>query len=352
MSSTWVLLTGLPITKGHEDLIRYAGHFQAHQDGLELEYNVILAVKEDEPYIEHRYAALKQLGLDPKFNNDIKVHLHYNKFTEDPNAEGFWEYWKSVFYEYGFEEGDYIVGSEPYIFTLAEILHGRSVPYDTGRTMRPISGTMVRENPVGLFREISYSMRKQMQKKFVLFGAESTGKTTISRAAATAFGGVQTHEFARPYLEQFGPEHKLTADDMNTIWSGQKSLETSLSARDDTPFIWMDTDIVSTYGYYKLYPHLINERSEGLEFMREESELSSLGRKYFVLSSNIPFEPDILRYGGDVRESSDQFWIDILEDLNADYEYIETGDMKERLSIISEYANFNLLASYVREFND
>ena len=40
---------------------------------------------------------------------------------------------------------------------------------------------------------------------------------------------------------------------------------------------------------------------------------------YIVMNSGIPFTPDKLRYGGTVRESTDEFWINILKEFGRPY---------------------------------
>lgn len=46
---------------------------------------------------------------------------------------------------------------------------------------------------------------------------------------------------------------------------------------------------------------------------------------YIVAPSNIPFEPDPLRYGGDVRELPDTYWISLLEEFSLPYVVLENS---------------------------
>jgi nicotinamide riboside kinase len=50
-----------------------------------------------------------------------------------------------------------------------------------------------------------------------------------------------------------------------------------------------------------------------------------------VTKSNIPFEKDPLRYGGDKREGSDEYWIDVCEKYELPYVVLENNDPSERL---------------------
>ena len=52
---------------------------------------------------------------------------------------------------------------------------------------------------------------------------------------------------------------------------------------------------------------------------------------YIVTRSNIPFEADPLRYGGDKREGSDEYWIDICNQYKLNYIVLGTNDPRLRL---------------------
>ena len=45
------------------------------------------------------------------------------------------------------------------------------------------------------------------------------------------------------------------------------------------------------------------------------------------MNDQIPFEQDPLRYGGDVRESKTQFWVDLLEEFGCNY-YVVTATLQ------------------------
>ncbi len=64
--------------------------------------------------------------------------------------------------------------------------------------------------------------------------------------------------------------------------------------------------------------------------------LDSKSDLYIVTKSDIPFEVDPLRYGGDKREGSDAYWIDVCERYNLPYVVLETNDRIERLKTALE----------------
>ncbi|MFK8006949.1 MAG: AAA family ATPase [Saprospiraceae bacterium] len=62
-----------------------------------------------------------------------------------------------------------------------------------------------------------------MDKKIILTGPESTGKSTLARQLAQVYNTVWVPEFARTYLE--GLNRPYRGDDLLKIAKGQRDLE-------------------------------------------------------------------------------------------------------------------------------
>lgn len=168
-----------------------------------------------------------------------------------------------------------------------------------------------------------------MNKPFIItvFGAESTGKTTLSRQLTAELNATWTEEFARPYLESTGGA--ITTASMRDIWHGQAKLQRRAVQRGGK-YAVQDTDLFSTVGYWQL-PHVepvIGHCPTGL--IREAAELQS--DLYLITRSNIPFETDPIRYGGDKRESPDSYWISLCETYHLPYIVLAASDPAERLT--------------------
>ena len=86
--------------------------------------------------------------------------------------------------------------------------------------------------------------------KVVLFGPESSGKTTLSRQLARYYNTVWAPEFAREYLqEKWNNERKTCeAEDLIPIAIGQMKLENKLAKKADKVLI-CDTDLLETKVY-------------------------------------------------------------------------------------------------------
>jgi nicotinamide riboside kinase len=152
-----------------------------------------------------------------------------------------------------------------------------------------------------------------------IFGAESTGKTTLARQLSKNLNGRFFFEYARPYLETV--KNEITVETMTDIWEGQAALQMASEHFSPKPFDIFDTDLFSTVGYWQ-FPHwqeTIGSCPENL--IRDAKFLRS--DLYIMLASNIPFEEDPLRYGGDKREGSDAYWKNVLDQYDIPYVYLD-----------------------------
>ena len=91
-------------------------------------------------------------------------------------------------------------------------------------------------------------------KKVVLFGPESTGKTTLSKQLAAHFKSDWVPEYAREYLQQKWDQKKeiCTKEDLPIIAAGQMALENQKASTTDT-ILFCDTDLLVTKIYSEIY---------------------------------------------------------------------------------------------------
>jgi len=80
--------------------------------------------------------------------------------------------------------------------------------------------------------------------KVVLFGPESTGKTTLSKQLARYYNSVWVPEYAREYLQnKWNNDRKTCAsEDLIPIGEGQMLIENTLAQKTETVLI-CDTDL-------------------------------------------------------------------------------------------------------------
>lgn len=311
----------MPPTTGHLQLLQFANRLAP--DGVV----AIINTQPHEPFPKERTialrAAIKRVGLGRR----VKL-IHYNKTVEqDPSTPGFWEMWQRMMTEFGITTDDIIVASERYGKKLAEITGTQFYPYDIGRDINGAKATSIRVDPLAHFGDMIPEFQPYLRTRVTVFGAESTGKTTLSHELAEALDATWLFEYARPYLEE--TVNEITPQSMTAIWQGQRALQEHAGEMSPSPYIIQDTDLFSTVGYWQ-FPHwqpTIGSCPERLvdDALRLRSDL------YIVTQSNIPFEVDPLRYGGDKREGSDDYWITICEQYNLPYAVLETNDRTERL---------------------
>ena len=90
--------------------------------------------------------------------------------------------------------------------------------------------------------------------KVVLFGPESTGKTTLSKQLARHYNTVWTPEYAREYLQNKWNNERCTCEykDLMPIAYGQMALENELVQKAG-PLLVCDTDLLETKVYSEEY---------------------------------------------------------------------------------------------------
>ena len=90
--------------------------------------------------------------------------------------------------------------------------------------------------------------------KIVLFGPESTGKTTLSKQLARHYNTVWAPEYAREYLQNKWNNERKTCEnnDLIPIAKGQMKLENELAKKADKVLI-CDTDLLETKVYSEEY---------------------------------------------------------------------------------------------------
>jgi len=126
--------------------------------------------------------------------------------------------------------------------------------------------------------------------KVVIFGPESTGKTTLSSQLARHFNTVWVAEYAREYLQDKWNNQRKTCEnsDLVPIAIGQMKLENDLAKKADKVLI-CDTDLLETKIYSEEYyggivdPHL------------DKAAIENSYDLYLLTYIDTPWEADDLR---------------------------------------------------------
>ena len=161
--------------------------------------------------------------------------------------------------------------------------------------------------------------------KVVLFGPESTGKTTLSRQLARHYNSVWVPEYAREYLQNKWNNERKTCEpkDLLPIAEGQIKLENKLTKKTDTVLI-CDTDLLETKVYSEAY--YLGTCNPILEKYAIENTYDL----YFLTYIDTSWEADDLRDRPDDREKMFKHFEIALIENNRPYVLLK-GNKKERL---------------------
>ncbi|MBU2939009.1 ATP-binding protein [Lacinutrix sp. C3R15] len=169
--------------------------------------------------------------------------------------------------------------------------------------------------------------------KVVLFGPESTGKTTLSRQLARHYNSVWAPEYAREYLQNKWNNERKTCEpkDLLPIAIGQMNLENSLAKKTDSVLI-CDTNLLETKVYSETY------YSGVCDSIIEKFALENKYDLYFLTYIDTPWEADDLRDKPEERLAMFQAFQETLIKYNKPYVLLK-GDIQTRLKIAINQIN-------------
>jgi HTH-type transcriptional regulator, transcriptional repressor of NAD biosynthesis genes len=297
-----------PLHRGHIHLINSAL--------IQVEKLIIIigTLKRESIPGELRYQWLKETF--PK----LEIHHLTDENPQYPEEHpDFWNIWIKSIRKFIPGKIDIIFSSETYGDELAEKLDARHICIDLKRKIFPVSGTEIRKHPMKYWEFIADAAKPYFVQKIVLYGPESTGKTTLSQKLATHFNTIWIPEFARNYLEKKPTPVEL--NDIPIIAKGQIRLEEEAVKKANRILICdTDTLVTKVYSehYYETCPEWIKE--------------SAYNRKYalhLLTYIDIPWVEDKLRDRGDRKEEMFELFKNELEKSKRPYRLI-TGNFEER----------------------
>lgn len=190
---------------------------------------------------------------------------------------------------------------------------------DKARTLVPISGTAIRDDPYAARAFLAPAVYASFVKRVAVLGGESSGKTTLASALAERLGTVWAPEYGRErWVEKSGV---LAYEDMLHIGQVQVAREAAL-VQEAKRFLLCDTTPLTTLCY-------------SLEmFGRADPQLDVLaGRAYdtiLLCAPDFPFVQDGTRRDTEFRTMQHNWYRNVLDQQQIAYTVL-AGPLEQRL---------------------
>lgn len=259
---------------------------------------------------------------------DCEIHLVLDELENDSQQ------WADFTKKYLGRSPDVVFTSEDYGTEYARLMGARHVSVDRDRKTVPISGTIVRANPLNYLEYLEPCVRSFLVKRIVLIGAESTGKTTLAQQLAERFETKWVPEFGREHWER--KVQGLTMNDPLPSWSREEFIEIAQTqqareneaARQANRVLLCDTNAFATGTWF--------ERYNG----SRDAEVDAIGKRdkvdlYLLTAPDVPFVQDGFRDGESIRTWMHQRFLEQLSKGSTplaviDGAYIERFEVAER----------------------
>ncbi len=311
MTTGMVLGKFLPPHAGHVYLIDFARHYVD-------ELTVVVGTLQAEPIPGVlRFGWMKELfaGADVRV-----VHLDEELPQEPAEHPDFWQLWRTALLSKLPTKLDFVFASENYGWKLAEVLGAQFVPVDIDRTVMPISGTAMRNDPLSNWQYLPRCVRPYFVRRICVFGPESTGKSTLTKQLAMHY---QTHavpEYARTLLES--QQGQIELSDIAKIAKGQLSCEAAL-AMTANRLLFCDTDLLLT----TIWSHwLFGECPDEVTQQAHQQHYDL----YLLTDVDVPWATDQVRYLPNDRSNFFARCETVLQQSRRKYVVVR-GDWEQRL---------------------
>jgi HTH-type transcriptional regulator, transcriptional repressor of NAD biosynthesis genes len=252
----------------------------------------------------------------------VRVLLITDDTLDDSDSEGWAAYTKEIL---GYTP-DAVFTSESYGDLYAYYLGCIHVLVDKDRTTIPVSGTLVRSNPLLHVQYLEPCVRAYFVKRVCVVGAESTGTTTLTRALAERYETVWVPEYGRYYSEgklPLGNDAPWRSEEFVVIAAAQKQFEDSLVLLANK-IVFSDTDAFATGVWHERY---LGCESPAVEAIAEGSSHDL----YILTGDEIPFVQDGTRDGEHIRHDMHKRFEEKLRETNRPY-IVVRGSHEERLA--------------------
>ena len=348
-----------PLHKGHMDLI-----YRAKKECAGGTFVIVCGYKGDKGYpqmpLESRYQMVREF-----FKDDPLVAV-YCLSDDELGISGYtnqWGIWLSHLEKDIFELNNYdsfhsknvsknnikfYVGEPEYQSYLS--LYGYNT-YFADRNIIPISGTMIRKNPLKYWDDIAWTYHRVFSHNILITGTASEGKTTLVEDIGRYFNISYSFEWARDYVEKHCiGDWEFDCSDFLAFLDGQYNYNRDcIESKLNKGIFISDTDGIVTKMYAKYYA-----KDPDMKFSMEEYEKiispvadvysqKSHWDKVFVVAPRGEFVDDHTRYMKHSSLKARNELLDILMD------ELKMAGLENKIEILNNgYAdNFKRVKNYI-----
>jgi len=280
----------MPLHNGHIELIEF---------GLKYcdELIILVSAHSDEPISGPE--RLKWVWQTFRFNKKIKIEYTEEDLPDSPvSSHSVSKIWAG-FLSNKFPGVTILFSSEKYGEYLAEYMNVKHKMFDLKRMNLPISASDIRKEPFRNWEFIPDAVRYYFTKKVCIYGAESTGKSTLTKKLAQYYNVEPVPELARYVLGDRGVENIVYPDIINIATA--HAIAILKIEKKDHQLLFCDTDLMTTRIYSDVYFNKVPEFPHWVEAANKFDY-------YLFCETDIPWIKDIHRNLGHLRiELRDRF---------------------------------------------
>jgi HTH-type transcriptional repressor of NAD biosynthesis genes len=262
-----VAMKAWPFHRGHNALIEHALDAAEHVSIL-----VIGSIGE-EPDYRIRAGWIVETFKDRNVHVYPCANIYTDDMSSDPataeEASRFWAvYTKQILAN---DLPDVVVSSEEYGIRWAKHMGIAHIMHDANRTFYMTSGTEIRRDPFLHWDMIMEKARPHYLRKVAIVGAESSGKTTLSKNLARRYGTQFAPEYGRIYDEQTrGKNEEVNKYHERIIFADILNVQPMLNREAEENarhVVFYDTDLLTTSIWFenwqgtedKLHEHIVSD---------------------------------------------------------------------------------------------
>ena len=303
----------MPFHKGHEAMINFAL--------TKCDLLTVLVCCSDKENIP---SEIRKNWIEGTFkskpNIEVKV-LNYRE-AELPNtsesSQEISKLWSKTFKEL-YPDYELVITSEEYGNYVASFMGIKHIPFDIPKQLYPVSATTVRNDLFSNWNYLSKIVKPYFAIKIVIFGTESTGKTTLSEKLVKHYNCSGVKEAGRDLIAN---SNSFEFNDLHLVASEHATRIDQKICR-ESPLIIIDTDIHTTMSY----ANFIFNKDLKVDDKIYNSNKADL---YLYLNNDVEYQQDGTRLSESDRNLLDLSNRKILKEKNIKFIEVE-GNWEQRL---------------------